>query len=176
MAITQTHSRMVNDLDAGSTYVAVTDKKVFQTVHAATSAVATGTTLMADDDTIPQNTEGNEAITLAITPTSASNRLIITANIFHSAALTACNIITALFQDSTADALAAVVQEKPNDANAPFITTLTHEMAAGTTSATTFKIRSGANGAGTWTLNGWGGARRMGGVASTTLTITEVAA
>ena len=167
---------MVSDVNAGSTYVAVADKKVLQTVHAATSAVATGTTLMADDDTIPQNTEGNEAITLAITPTSASSRLLITATVFHSAALTACNIITALFQDSTANALAAVVQEKPNDANAPFLSTLTHEMAAGTTSATTFKIRAGANGAGTWTLNGWGGARRMGGVASTTLTITEIAA
>jgi len=167
---------MVSDVDAGSTYVAAAAKKVFQTVHASTSAVATGTTVMVDDDTIPQNTEGNEVLTLAITPTSASNRLLITANIFHSAALTACNIITALFQDTTANALAAVAQEKPNDANAPFLTTLTHVMVAGTTSATTFKIRAGANGGGTWTLNGWGGARRFGGVASTTLTITEIEA
>jgi len=203
MAITETHSRMIGDLNAGTTYVESSQVgtaagnivqldgsaklpavdgslltnagKLLQQVHASTSAVATGTTVMADDDTIPQNTEGNEAITLAITPTNASNRLLITATVFHSMATTACNIITALFQDSTANALAAVVQEKPNDANAPFISTLTHEMAAGTTSATTFKIRAGANAGGTWTLNGWGGARRMGGVASTTLTITEIA-
>ena len=168
---------MISDLDAGSTYATVAGSgRVLQHVHAAVSAVATGTTVMVDDDTIPQITEGNEAITLAITPTSASSRLLITANVFHSAALTACNIITALFQDSTANALAAVAQEKPNDANAPFITTLTHEMAAGTTSATTFKIRAGANSGGTWTLNGWGGARRMGGVASTTLNIMELSA
>ena len=167
---------MVSDVDAGSTYVAIAAKKVFQTVYASTSAVATGTTVMVDDDTIPQNTEGNEVLTLSITPTNASNRLLITANIFHSAALTACNIITALFQDTTANALAAVAQEKPNDANAPILTTLTHVMVAGTTSATTFKIRAGANAGGTWTLNGWGGARRLGGVASTTLTITEIEA
>ena len=176
MAITQSHSRMLSDLNAGTTYLSTSGQKIWQTVSASTSAVATGTTTIPDDDTIPQITEGNEVITLAITPNSASNRLIITANVFHSAALTACNIITALFQDSTANALAAVVQEKPNDANAPFLTTLVHEMAAGTTSATTFKIRAGANSGGTWTLNGWGGARRMGGVASTTLTIMEVAA
>ena len=153
----------------------ISDLAPWQMVHASTSAVVTGTTVMADDDTIPQNTEGNEVLTATITPVSATNRLFITANVFHSAALTACNIITALFQDTTANALAAVAQEKPNDANAPFLTTLTHEMAAGTTSATTFKIRAGANGGGTWTLNGWGAARRFGGVASTTLTITEIA-
>ena len=34
--------------------------RLVQTVNTETGAVATGTTLMPIDDTIPQNTEGNE--------------------------------------------------------------------------------------------------------------------
>ena len=144
--------------------------KIIQRAFASTSAVATGTTVMVADDTIPQITEGNEAITLAITPTSASSRLIIVANIFQSAAVSADNCVTALFQDSTADALAAVVETLHGT------TTLVHEMVSGTTSATTFKVRAGQTATGTWTLNGWSGARKLGGVASTTLTILEIEA
>ena len=144
--------------------------KIIQRAFASTSAVATGTTVMVADDTIPQITEGNEAITLAITPTSASSRLIIVANVFQSAAVSADNCVTALFQDSTADALAAVVETLHGT------TTLVHEMVSGTTSATTFKVRAGQTATGTWTLNGWSGARKLGGVASTTLTILEIEA
>ena len=203
MAITQAHSRMVSDVDAGSTYITGTlgtaannivqltaaaklpavdgslltntpaGGKVLQQVHAVTSAVATGTTAMVADDTIPQNTEGNEAITLAITPTSASSKLLITANVFHSVGETTVNVVIALFQDTTANALAAVGEQNVGS-TFPMTTTLTHQMTAGTTSATTFKIRAGAATTNTWTLNGWGGARKLGGVASTTLTITEI--
>ena len=40
----------------------------------------------------------------------------------------------------------------------------------------TFKVRAGANAAGTTTFNGTGGARRMGGVAASSITITEIKA
>ena len=211
MAITQTHSRMISDLDAGTTYLTSSDigtaapldvgtsannvvqldstaklpavdgsqltnvsaGKVLQHVHASVSSVLTGTTVMNADDTIPQNTEGNEVITLAITPTSATSRLLITANIFHSAEISAYNMITALFQDTTADALAAVMEDV-RVSTAPLVTPLIYEMEAGTTSATTFKIRAGAGSAGTYTLNGFSGNRVFGGVASTTLSIMEL--
>jgi hypothetical protein len=55
-----------SDLPAGS---------VLQVVNVQTGAVATGTSQTQNDDTIPQNTEGTEFITLAITPTSASSKL-----------------------------------------------------------------------------------------------------
>ena len=41
--------------------------------HASVSSVVSGTTILPIDDTIPQNNEGVEAITCAITPKSASN-------------------------------------------------------------------------------------------------------
>ena len=157
----------------GSQLTNVSAGKVLQHVHASVSSVLTGTTVMNADDTIPQNTEGNEVITLAITPTSATSRLLITANIFHSAEISAYNMITALFQDTTADALAAVMEDV-RVSTAPLVTPLIYEMAAGTTSATTFKIRAGAGSAGTYTLNGFSGNRVFGGVASTTLSIMEL--
>jgi len=47
-------------------------------------------------------------------------------------------------------------------------------MTAGTTSATTFKFRVGIN-SGTFTFNGYSGGRKLGGVAASSMTITEIA-
>ena len=58
--------------------------KVVQVVHVQDGASATGTTTHPIDDTIPQNTEGDEYLTLAITPTNASNKLLIEVSIHNS--------------------------------------------------------------------------------------------
>ena len=81
-------------------------------------------------------------------------------------------MVMALFQDSTAGALAAVENLQPASAAHGTIMTLIFEMAAGTTSSTTFKIRAGAN-AGTTTLNGLNGGRRLGGAQVSSLMIME---
>ncbi|BCU95174.1 MAG: hypothetical protein CM15mV8_0180 [Caudoviricetes sp.] len=41
--------------------------KLLQQVHTQTGAVNTGTTIFPEDDSIPQNTEGDEYMTLSIT-------------------------------------------------------------------------------------------------------------
>ena len=77
---------------------------VVQVVHVQDGEVASGTTTCAYDDTIMQNTEGTEFMTLAITPTSATNKLFINV-LGHFNASTTNKIMTVgLFQDSTADA------------------------------------------------------------------------
>lgn len=147
--------------------------KVAQVVNTQTGAVATGTTVIPFDNTIPQNTEGDEYMSLAITPTNASSKLKIeivfwgtNANINHW-------LSVALFQDSTANALAAFAnfQTIGTAANA---STFTHYMTAGTTSATTFKVRAGPNTADTVTFNGQSGGRIFGGVMASSITITEI--
>ena len=146
-----------------------------QQVRASTTAVATGTTTIPDDDTIPQNTEGDQYLTATITPTSASSVLVIEASINASNSAGGAAAGIALFQDSTANALAAMqLNYAAASRQDPFV--LTHYMTAGTTSATTFKIRLGSNNAGTTTVNGVGGARKYGGVCSSTLIITEYSA
>ena len=148
---------------------------VVQVVNVMDGEVNTGTTVFPYDDTIPQNTEGDEYLTLAITPKSTTNLLKIEVimNLSHSTALSL--ISSALFQDSTANALAAVTTNITTafdkDQNV-----LTHWMVAGTVSATTFKVRSGSSLAGTTTYNGANTARRHSGLSAYSITITEIKA
>lgn len=159
----------ITDSTVGNTQLALGVS--VQTVYTISSAVATGTTTIPNDDTIPQNTEGTEFMTLAITPKSTTNILVIevTAMLSHSAAV---GVIGAIFQDSTASALAAdpVRNTAAGEGNT---LTVRHVMVAGTTSATTFKFRAGGDGAGTLTFNGDGGARKFGAITKSSIKITE---
>lgn len=148
---------------------------VLQVVNYTTGAVATGTTTIPSDDTIPQNTEGNQYMTLAITPTSATSKLRIDVVVQLAHSASGGRILAALFQDSTANALAASTQGFV-DASKPLMLSFTHYMTSGTTSSTTFNVRAGSAQAGTTTFNGSAGARLYGGVSSSSITITEIAA
>lgn len=122
------------------------------------------------DDTIPQNTEGTEIMTLAITPKATTNKLVIRVMVpFYGSTAIAC--IAALFQDSTANALTVDVQNVAA-ASAAGNVVFEHVMDAGTTSSTTFKVRVGTS-TGTLYLNGFSGGRLFGGVLKATMTITE---
>jgi hypothetical protein len=144
---------------------------VIQIVNTQTGAVATGTTAIPYDDTIPQNTEGDQYMTLAITPTDVNSNLRIDVVIVISHSVVSVMPV-ALFQDATVGALAAVMHYF--DHNAGFtVIKFSHVMAAGTTSATTFKVRAGGSTAGTTTFNGQLGARKLGGVLASSITITE---
>jgi hypothetical protein len=142
---------------------------VVQTVNTQTGAVSTTSTAIPNDDTIPQNTEGGEFMTLAITPTSATNKLKITvvANLSNGSSVI---MVGALFQDSTANAIAASRTFCPSN-NVQVV--FTHYMTSGTTSSTTFKLRCGAD-SGTTTFNGSGGTRQFGGVMASSITIEEI--
>ena len=146
-----------------------------QVVNVMDGAVDTGTTTIPNDDTIPQITEGDEYMTLAVTPTSATNMLKIDVVFNYSINNVASNNsdCVALFQDTTAGALAAV-QSYSNATAEKHTIGFTHYMTAGTTSATTFRVRAGTNHAGTITFNGSGGARKLGGVMASSITITEI--
>jgi hypothetical protein len=145
---------------------------VVQTVNVQDGAVATGTTTLPWDDTIPQNTEGDQYMSLAITPTSSTNKLKIEV-VWNGTISSVTQATLALFQDSTANALAAS-QGYISSGGQPINMTLIHYMTAGTTSATTFKVRFGAASASTTTFNGSGGARKLGGVMASSITIHEI--
>jgi hypothetical protein len=148
---------------------------IVQQVSTVDGAVNTGTTVMPLDDTIPQKTEGDEYMTLAITPQNTNNKLVITVSVAlasHSSATSGLGV--ALFQDTTANALAAGLLPRDNSANSGGGLSYTYVMAAGTTSSTTFKVRIGSPNAGTTTFNGGAGARLFGGVSSSSIVIQEV--
>lgn len=147
--------------------------QVVQVVNTSDGAVATGTTAIPYDNTIPQITEGDQYMTRSITPTSASNKLLIQV-VFYGTASSNDRMIVALFQDSTANAL-AVGQSTFATAGYIFPVVINYYMTAGTTSSTTFKVRAGAT-SGTTTFNGSGGSGYFGGVYASSITITEIKA
>jgi hypothetical protein len=149
------------------------DGRVVQVVNTETGAVSTGSTSIPMDDTIPQITEGFEVMTLAITPTSATNKLLIEVITVQGNSLGSRFEIAALFQDATANALAAVV-EYQGAAGALNTLAIRHYMTAGTTSSTTFRVRIGVDSTGTVSFNGIAGVRQFGGVMASSITITEI--
>lgn len=157
----------------GTNYVTERGRgRVLPPVMFETGAVATGSTQIPNDDTIPQNTEGDQYLSVAITPVSATSTLYI--DVQFEVASNATGVLTAaLFQDSTANALAAMQQDYvTSGAQANFA--FRHKMTSGTIVSTTFKVRAGNVAAGTTTFNGVGGARFMGGVMASSITVTEV--
>lgn len=165
---------IVNDDINASAAIATTKLgtgAVVQVVNTLYTTKATGTTIMYADDSIPQNTEGDEYFTCAITPKSATNKLYIRV-VVHAATSVNSQRMAALFQDSTAGAISGVICYQSTTYDMPLI--IEHFMTAGTTSATTFKVRAGGEG-GTLTVNGYGGNRFLGGVMASSITITEIA-
>lgn len=144
---------------------------VRQVVSVISSGVATGATVIPFDDSIPQITEGDQYMTLAITPSSATSALIIDVVVNAANNTIGAPLAVCLFQDATANALAAVWQSVPTT-NGGVCVPLRYTMLAGTTSATTFRVRAGSN-TGTTTFNGLGGGRLFGGVMASSIVITE---
>jgi len=115
--------------------------KMIQYVVANDSTAGSTTVRIPFNNTIPQNTEGAEIMTITITPTSSSSILVIDCRIAYDTDANSIPAI-ALFQDTTANALAATPLQGSSSVT-PRMATLFYSMAAGTTDATTFKIRGG---------------------------------
>ena len=145
--------------------------KTLQIVYAETTAASTGTTVMVNDDTIPQKTEGIEAITLAITPVSSTSRLVITGTV-HFTNTAAGQRMWALFKDDGANAIWAGAKY---DGDGTQLMGQIHftEISANTTERT-YKVRGGNAASGTNTFNGVSGARKYGAIPKTNLVITEI--
>jgi hypothetical protein len=144
-----------------------------QQVYAETKAHSpSNATIIPHDDTIPQSGEGTEFLTASITPTSASNYLLISGQVMASGNNGPSRLSVAIFRDSGANAIYAT-QLTAADGNQVVTIPFRFRIAAGSVSATTFKIRAGSN-TGTFALNGINANRLFGGVAVTCLQIDEI--
>lgn len=159
--------RTAESIAALETFVAV------QTVNVQDGIVSTGTTVIPEDDTIPLQTEGDEYMTLAITPNDAANLLKVEVVIELASSVAGNFLIAALFRDATANALSASMHNIVNIAERTATLKFTTWVSAASTSATTFKVRAGGSLAGTTTFNGRSSVQRLGGVMASTITITE---
>lgn len=166
-----------SDLPAGSTIQSVVT--VDQTARTLSGAE------FPQDSSKPQSNEGVEYTQLAttITPKSATNKLIIECVIncsFASGAPGSQAFDAGLFQDSNSDCIALSITRKAYDAGSTGyeasqqsrVASFIYSMTAGTTSATTFKIRVGAS-TGSAYVNSDNG-QTYGNLICSSLKITEV--
>lgn len=160
----------------GINYASLPTGSILQIVNYQTGALATGTTTIPYDDTIPQITEGDQYMSLSITPKSATSKLKIDVVAMLTTSASAGWMTVALFQDTTANALAATTSIFYAGSGYGGTLPLTYFMTSGTTSSTTFKVRLGCNNAGTTSFNGQAGLRIYGGSMNSSITITEIAA
>jgi len=144
---------------------AISSGKVLQVTRSTTASVVTCGTTIPWDDTIPQITEGNEVLTITISPISATSVIYLKFDASGVASQSVGNSGTvAFFKDSTADAIYATA--------IPFWTASAYgiklngsysELSSSTTSRI-YRVRVGSD-AGTIYVNGNNvGARRYGGV------------
>ncbi|KFZ25664.1 MAG: hypothetical protein KQ78_02137 [Candidatus Izimaplasma bacterium HR2] len=152
--------------------------KVVQFVYTLDGEYTTGLgSAILWDDSIPQNTEGYEVMTVNITPTNSSNNLVIDVVTNVGFSTGDLGLTAALFRDSEIDALSVV--SMPTGAGATQIMNLKMRcvIQAGSTLEQIFKIRIGANlgAANTIYFNGSSTGRKFAGKLLSSITVTEIA-
>lgn len=149
--------------------------EIIQTVSTFTGSLATGSTTMPYDNTIPQISEGNEYMTLAITPTAAVNILDVHTQGIWSIATATSNISAALFNtDLDATNALAAAATVPRSTAETIVLGFNYVVRAPTTSATTFRVRAGGASGNTVSFNGQTGTILFGGVSNSFIRIKEI--
>lgn len=126
------------------------------------------------DNTIPQITEGTEVMTCAITPKSASSKLVVEVTVI-GAPSTSSYPAVALFEASI-DAANALAVATGGHGNSESLRTITfsHVLNSPGTSALTFRVRAGCDTGGTFYFNGDINNPYYGGKLASSVTITEI--
>lgn len=169
---------LLDDADAATALatLGVVSGKLLQSVETTSAAYASGTTLIPHDDTIPQNTEGDEYLSRAVTPTSASSTLEITVTVNLATSSAGQHVIVAVFQDTTANALTGGVAALYVADAGLHTVHFSFSVAATNTSARTYKVRAGNSVNGTLYVNGAGAARKYGGAMISRIEVKEISA
>jgi hypothetical protein len=144
---------------------------IVQSVRDEDSSYATSSTSVPFDNTIPQRTEGNELMSVSITPSSAVNLLDLTSQAVLGHSNNAVMIMS-LFSSSDSDAIASVVNQYLTDeVRTPSISA---RQVSGTTSSTTFSVRAGSQNTESIYFNGDNAAAIFGGACGSFLEVKEV--
>jgi len=146
--------------------------KVLQFVSFQTGAVATGTTTIPRDDTIPVITEGTEFLSLAMTPTR-DDTILVADVVFNYASSVSNRTLMALFKEGITNAIGMTISYNATLANSEGQIVLRCKIVSGTTSEIVFKVRAGGEHSSTVTMNGQAGNRKGGGVYNSYISITE---
>ena len=147
---------------------------VIQTAYTSTSTFATGTTAILNDDTPFLSTEGDQYMTLVMTPTNAINLL----DHWHVTNFTISSApiaMAGLFIGASTSAICVSQAQFGSGASTAYIGASTlHYRAIAATTSTIFRLRAGGSSGATTTFNGVSGARAFGGGLISSMQVTEV--
>lgn len=148
---------------------------VIDRAYAEYTANANLATQIPIDDTLPQNTEGTQILSVSLTPKSATNRVRLRFQGQVTSDTAAVNAIAAIFSSASVNALRAEFVSLATNGNG-YVLCLEHEYVPGTTSALTYTVRVGPASAVNLRLNGNAVGRLLGGAIGATLIVEEIAA
>lgn len=126
----------------GTTVVSSVSGRLAQLVSFETGAFANGANTIPYDNTIPQQTEGDQYMALSITPENSSSILLHQITFIGATGGNNRAITVALFQDNLPDALAVATSFQETSGGTATIT-FSHSMPAGAIIPKTFKVRAG---------------------------------
>jgi len=115
---------------------------ILQRVITTSGAYSSNATTIPIDNTTPQSSEGTEILTQAITPKSATSKLVVEVTLIMACTTAPDTAALALFQDSGTSAIAANCCGVDGYGDPK---TLRYEVTSGSTAARTFKVRAGCN-------------------------------
>lgn len=167
-------------LDASGAFVALANKHmpagaVVASAYAEFTTYSTTTDIIMLDDTIPQNSEGSQILSVAISPKSTTNKLRIKAEIPFAIGAVPGGAVAGLFHSGSADAIAS--DWRYDNAGQGGRLHLSREYTPGTTSSVTISVRigKGSSDASLFVaINGFGAGRLMGGSSRATLIVEEI--
>lgn len=173
-ADTATRFRVLFFRGDGTAVVVQTPGKLVSSSYAESNVVGSTPTLMVADNSAPQNTEGEELLTVTHNVQAIGNSLYIRA-LCNISPDTAGFVVAALFQDTTVDAMRSCLPSNGVMAVGDLATLeFTHRLVATATGNTIFKLRAGsATGSLFW--NQRSSALLFNGTMITSLTVEEVA-
>jgi hypothetical protein len=165
---------VVRDADITDVLREGTSGVVIQQAFTSTGDVVSTTSVIPYDDTIPQITEGAEALSISFTPKRADSRLRISA-VGNLRADTDGNVGTVtLFVSTQSDALAVGHAYVSGSTRPAHMIPAVADIASPGTSAVTISMRFGPHLTGTMHINATtDGVRRYGGASATTLEVME---
>jgi len=126
------------------------------------------------DDTIPQDSEGDQIVTASITLQHASNRVRARFSGWASCAVSLPVLTVAIFSSASANAIAVGSFHSDNDDPGinRYNAMLEVEHAPGSVGPLTYQVRAGCNN--NYTFNGSAGSRLFGGASRATLVLDEI--
>jgi hypothetical protein len=145
--------------------------ELIQRVATITDSLMTGTTAIPQDNTVPQQAEGDRYLSATITATNAANLMLVELQLMSSIAAGSRNTM-AVFRYGEANAFSVSRQPAGSAILGPCA--LAAYSTITTTSAVGFQVRAGDSAGATFTLNGESSAALIGGVLDTHLYLSEI--